>query len=114
VKFVLDTNAVSELVKLRSNDAFLEWHDSQNPADLFVTTATLGEVWQGLHRLAPNHRDFERIKKFASELANNYRLLNFDARAAVIWGKSLEKPRVRCQCGILLSRRLPARAVFGS
>jgi predicted nucleic acid-binding protein len=87
VKFVLDTNAVSELVKRRSNDGFLLWHDSQDAANLFITTVTLGEVWQGFHKLPLNHRDHDRIKKFALELPRGYRILKLDERAAVVWGE---------------------------
>ncbi|MGA2542836.1 MAG: PIN domain-containing protein [Verrucomicrobiota bacterium] len=87
MSFVLDTNAVSETEKPRPNSGFMAWHDAQDPARLFITTVTLAEVWHGFHCLEPNHPDYDRIKKFASELGRKYRVLNFDARAAAIWGE---------------------------
>jgi toxin FitB len=87
VSFVLDTNAVSETAKPRPNPGFIAWHDAQDPARLFNTTVTLAEVWHGFHALRPTHPDYDRIKRFASELPRKYRVLNFDARAAAMWGK---------------------------
>jgi len=39
------------------------------------------------HCLEPNDRDYDRIKVFASELHRKFRVLNFDSRAAAIWGE---------------------------
>jgi predicted nucleic acid-binding protein len=87
VNFVLDTNAVSETAKPRPNPEFMFWHDAQDPAHLFISTVTLAEVWHGFHRLNSNHPDYRRIEKFASGLPRIYNVLNFDARAAAVWGK---------------------------
>ena len=87
MNFVLDTNAVSETEKPRPNPGFTTWRDAQDMAHLFVTTVTLAEVWHGFHCLKPNHPDYDRIKKFASDLPRKYRVLNFDTRAAAIWGE---------------------------
>jgi predicted nucleic acid-binding protein len=86
VNFVLDTNAVSETEKPRPNPNFIAWLDAQDPAHLFITTISVGEVWNGFHCLEPNHRDYNRIKIIAMELPRRYRVLNFDLRAAAIWG----------------------------
>ena len=87
MNFVLDTNAASETRKLRPNLGLLDWHDAQDPAHLFITTITLAEVWNGFHSLPPTHPDYESIKRFASDLPRKYRVLNFDSRAAAIWGE---------------------------
>jgi predicted nucleic acid-binding protein len=87
VNFVLDTNAVSETVKPRPDPGFVSWHGAQDPAHLFITTITLAEVWNGFHNLQPEHPDYDRIKTFASNLPRKFRVLNFDSRAAAIWGE---------------------------
>ena len=87
VNFVLDTNAVSEPEKPRPNPGLVGWRDAEDPACLFITTITLGEVWLGFHSLHPEHPDYNRIKIFASEVPRKYRVLNFDTRAAAIWGE---------------------------
>ena len=87
MNFVLDTNTVSETRKPRPNAGLLDWLYAKDPAHLFITTITLAEVWHGFHSLEPYHPDYESIKKFASDLSLKYRVLNFDARAAAIWGE---------------------------
>ena len=91
MNFVLDTNTVSEKVKPRPNPGLAAWHDAQDPAHLFITTVTLAEVWHGFHRLEPDHLDYDRIKVFATDLPWKYRVLNFDARAAALWGEMTAK-----------------------
>ena len=87
MNFVLDTNAVSETRKPRPNLEFMAWRDAQERAHLFITTISLGEAWLGLHRLQPNHSDYESIKRFITSLPMTYRVLKFDLRAAAIWGE---------------------------
>jgi Predicted nucleic acid-binding protein, contains PIN domain len=58
----------------------VSWHASKDAARLFITTITLAEAWQGLHSLG-------NIKAFVTDLPRQYRVLNFDARAAAVWGK---------------------------
>ncbi len=87
MNFVLDTNAVSEMRKPRPNAGLMEWEEARDPAQLFITTITLAEVWQGFHGLPTNHTDYASIKAFANDLPRRYRVLNFDARAAAIWGR---------------------------
>lgn len=91
MNFVLDTKAVSETEKPRPNPGYVAWRDSQDRAHLFITTNTLAEVWQGFHSLEPNHPDYVRIKAIATDLPRTYRVLNFDTRAAAIWGKLTAK-----------------------
>lgn len=87
MNYVLDTNAVSETRKPRPNLGLLDWLYAQDPAHLFITTITLAEVWHGFHCLAPDHADYESIKRFTADLPGKYRVLNFDSRSAAIWGE---------------------------
>jgi predicted nucleic acid-binding protein len=87
LNFVLDTNTVSETRKPRPNPGLLDWLSAQDPAHLFITTVSLAEVWHGFHCLPPSHPDYDSIKRFATDLPRKYRVLNFDARAAAIWGE---------------------------
>jgi len=87
VNFVLDTNVISEPRKPRPDPGLLEWLYAQDPAHLFITTVSVAEVWHGFHRLLPHHPDYASIKRFTAELPRKYRVLNFDSRAAEVWGE---------------------------
>jgi hypothetical protein len=91
VNFVLDTNAVSETRKHRPNAGLIAWREAQDRAHVFITTISLGEVWYGLHLLPSNHPDYGSIKRFITNLPRTYRVLNFDLRAAAIWGELTAK-----------------------
>ena len=69
----------------------MAWRDAQERARLFITTITLGEAWLGLHRLPKNHPDYESIKQYIGNLPMTCRVLNFDLRAAAIWGELTAK-----------------------
>jgi toxin FitB len=64
---------------------------AQDAAHLFITTVSLGEICHGLHCLEPKHADYESIKQFANSLLRRYRVLNFDLRAAAVWGELTAK-----------------------
>ena len=84
---MLDTNVVSEIRKPRPDPKVSSWLSAKDVAQTFITTITLAEVWQGFHALPLAHPDYANIKKFVADLPQQYRVLNFDARAAAIWGK---------------------------
>jgi predicted nucleic acid-binding protein len=65
----------------------MQWRNAQEPNNLLITTVTLGEVWQGFYALDISHRDYDRIKAFAANLAKSYTVLNFDQHAAAVWGE---------------------------
>ncbi len=88
---MLDTNAVSETRKPEPNPGLMAWRNAQERARLFIKTITLGEAWLGLHRLPPNHSDYEDIKRFVANLPIAYRVLKFDLRAAAIRGELTAK-----------------------
>lgn len=45
-----------------------------------------GRSMERLSQPQPEHPDYESIKRFVTDLPRKYRVLNFDARAATIWG----------------------------
>src|SRR5690348_16107952 len=79
------------MAKPKPNQGLVEWHLAQDAADLFITTITLAEVWEGFHSLERGHREYDRVKRFASGLDDVYRALNFDRRAAAVWGEIVAK-----------------------
>lgn len=55
VKFLLDTNIISESIKLQPNDIFLE-HFRQNLEESAITSVTWHELLYGLYRLPESRR----------------------------------------------------------
>jgi predicted nucleic acid-binding protein len=87
MKFLVDTNIVSEPTKLRPAARVVEWLDRQDPAGLFLPSPVLAEIWDGFYNLPPAHPRRPKLEQFARELPMHYRLIDFDARAARSWGE---------------------------
>ena len=59
MRFLLDTCAISEFVKLAPNQGVLRWFAKQDELALYLTTVTLGELKRGIAKL-----DNGKRKKF--------------------------------------------------
>ncbi len=85
---LLDTNVISELMKVTAEPAVRAWMSRQPPGDLFFSTISMAEILYGIELLPKGKRrdglfrEAERI--FASDFAG--RILVFDEPAAHIFG----------------------------
>ena len=87
--FLLDTNVVSETVRPRPRQPVLDWIEAQNPPDLFLAAQTIGELVRGARKVREQERR-ERFERWIEQdLARQFdgRVLPFDGRTAVIWGR---------------------------
>jgi toxin FitB len=50
--FLLDTVAISELDRARPNPGVIAWFSTVEWNDLYLSVITVGEIWQGITRLA--------------------------------------------------------------
>jgi predicted nucleic acid-binding protein len=53
VKYLLDTNLLSELLKRRPNAGVVRWVEETSVADMTVSVMTIGEIGRGIARLRP-------------------------------------------------------------
>jgi predicted nucleic acid-binding protein len=88
VRCLLDTNILSELVKPRPDRRVTTWIEAQSPLDLHISVLTLGEVENGIARLAAGARRTALSQWARVELPAQFvgRLLGVDAAVAVAWG----------------------------
>lgn len=90
MSFLLDTNVVSEIRKQAPNAGVAEWFASV-PADrLFLSVLVVGEIRQGIERLARRDPDQAEIfERWLSQLVGGYadRLVPITERIAQAWGR---------------------------
>ncbi len=81
---VIDTNVVSEIVKLSPAPAVIEWFASQTPQNLYTTTITQAEVLYGIELLPKGRRRSTLQAALASIFDQMFagRVLPFDEGAA--------------------------------
>jgi predicted nucleic acid-binding protein len=85
---VLDTNILSELMRLKPEPVVFDWVARQPPASLYTTTITQAEILCGLEKLPGGKRRNELEKQYRAMLAEEFaeRVLAFDQAAAEAYG----------------------------
>ncbi|MHB8741954.1 MAG: PIN domain-containing protein [Sulfuricaulis sp.] len=88
MSYLLDTVVISELMKKNQNPEVVRWIDAQEPNLLFVSVVTVGEIEQGIGRLAygERRRAFERMAREALPARFGERILPITLEVASSWG----------------------------
>lgn len=88
MKYLIDTNIISELVKPKQNIKVIDWFNSIQDQNLFLSVLTIGELRKGISRI----NDVERNKKIRAWLDEELtiwftdRILPIDLQVANKWG----------------------------
>jgi toxin FitB len=90
VSFLLDTNVVSEIRKKVPNAGVEAWFDSVSADELYLSVLVVGEIRQGIERLARREpAQAEGFEQWLTELVDAYgdRIVPVTAEVAQIWGR---------------------------
>lgn len=93
MRFLLDTNTVSEWVKPRPNAGVVAWMNSIDEDRVFLSVVSLAEARYGIERLAHGNRRRQLEEWLGCELPLRFegRILPVDARIADTWGKIVSR-----------------------
>lgn len=81
---ILDTNILSELIKLRPNEQMMSWSAGFTDKDFAVTAITVGELFYGLGMLPDGKRKRTLARLIVRELEPfSDRILPFDNASAM-------------------------------
>jgi len=89
VRYLLDTDVLSEAVKKKPKQAVIDWIDRQEETSLYLSVVTFGEFQKGISKLA-HSRKRKRLQDWVdSDLAGRFagRILDVDLRVAARWGE---------------------------
>lgn len=89
MRYLFDTNTLSETVKPNPNAAVIEWLDGLNFDNCYVSVLTLGEIRKGVERLPPSARR-ERFRQWLEvALPNRFggNVLEVSLEIADRWGR---------------------------
>ncbi len=89
MKWLLDTNVLSELFKASPASEVLDWIE-KNERDFGISVISLGELILGIERL-PEGRKRRRLERSLKFLREDYegKLLDFTEGVSVEWGRLL-------------------------
>jgi len=93
VSFLVDTCALSELVKPNPSGDVSEWFDATPPEALYVSVLTLGEIRKGVEKLEGGHRRSRIATWLETELPAWFedRVLPVDVLVADEWGRMMAR-----------------------
>ena len=66
MKYLLDTNVISELAAKRPNLQVVQWIDSLEPDDVYLSVITIGELRKGIEKL-PDSRRKQTLQDWLSD-----------------------------------------------
>jgi len=89
MRYLLDTNVVSELVKPKPDDRVRRWIEETNESILFLSVLTLGEIRNGVQRLRSGRRRGRLESWLQVDLPSRFqdRILPIDSAIADRWGR---------------------------
>ncbi len=86
--YLLDTNIVSELRRVRPHGGVLAWLHSVDDATLHISAVTIGEIQAGIERTRETDgAKAEEIGLWLDQVANLYNIVPMDAQIFRVWAK---------------------------
>jgi toxin FitB len=89
VKFLLDTNVVSEWTRLRPNTGVMSWLAECDEDRVFLSVVTIAELRHGIERLSAGRRRSRLDAWLGDELLPRFegRVLSIESGIADLWGR---------------------------
>ncbi len=90
--YLLDTNIVSELRKIRPHGAVVSWLQGVADADLHLSAVTLGEIQAGIEITREQDEiKAASIEAWVDQVATAYNVLPMDAATFRLWARLMHR-----------------------
>lgn len=89
MKYLIDTNVISELIARQPNPKVVEWIDQLDPSMVHLSVITIGEICKGIEKLAASKRR-EAIKEWLeTDLLFRFqgRIVEISIQTMLTWGE---------------------------
>jgi len=89
VNYLIDTNALSELTKIKGDTKVIQWFNETPNYELFLSVLTIAEIRKGIEKLKDSSKKDVLTTWLQTELDERFknRILSFGISEAMIWGK---------------------------
>ena len=88
MRYLLDTNVISELIVLRPDERVVRWVDSLDPGAVYLSVVTIGEIAKGVARLPADSRRRKVLREWLTDdlmLRFEGRVLEIDTPVMLTW-----------------------------
>jgi Predicted nucleic acid-binding protein, contains PIN domain len=92
MQYLLDTNVVSELRRVRPHGAVIRWIEAIPAEDLFLSAVTIGEIQAGIE--LTRERDPEKaadIESWLDQVADSYNVVPINGPVFRCWAKLMHR-----------------------
>jgi predicted nucleic acid-binding protein len=90
--YLIDTNIISELRRVKPHGAVLAWIESVDDADLFISAVTLAEIQAGIELTREQDQTkAEELERWLNSVAENYNILVMDTRTFRLWARWMHR-----------------------
>lgn len=89
MKYLLDTNAISELIAKQPNQQVVRWIDALDTNSVYLSVITIGELRKGIEKLADSQRKDTLNTWLTDDLLVRFgdRVLTVDVDVMLTWGE---------------------------
>ena len=89
MKYLVDTNVISELIARQPNAKVLAWIDQLDPNLVYLSVITIGEIRKGLEKLPASKRKDSIKKWLETDLLVRFegRIIEITAGTMLAWGE---------------------------
>ena len=89
MKYLLDTCVISELITKQPNPKVVEFVDSLDPEDVYLSVITIGEIVKGIEKLPKSRRKTDLHNWLNDDLLIRFEgnILTLDTNILIEWGK---------------------------
>lgn len=114
MKYLLDTNAISEVMKPQPDSGFERWMDQTDEESLYLSVLTIGELRRGIDRLPAGSRRRNLEVWLVADLLPRFeaRILVVSQETADLWGRLLAQTESRGRRMGLIDAMLAATAIL--
>jgi toxin FitB len=93
VNYILDTNVISELVAARPDPRVVNWINSVDSSQVFLSVIAIGEIKKGVEKLPDSDRKVKLDQWLHEDLWVRFenQLLAIDPETMLIWGRLIAR-----------------------
>jgi len=90
--YLLDTNVISELRRVRPHSAVVAWLERVEDKDLYISVVTIAEIQAGIEITREQDAEkAEQIEQWLDLVANTYNVISMDAAIFRTWAKLMHR-----------------------
>jgi len=89
VKYLLDTNIISEFISKTPNQKVIDYILALNEDDLYLSVITIGEIKAGIEKLANSQKKDKLLYWLANDLLVRFenKIIDIDIEVMLQWGR---------------------------